>query len=63
MHLHAFVDIAYINLSNVAVLCSKKGNRLFTVKGGNDAGVDLVLIQAFVLYDVNHVVIMQTGIF
>ena len=36
----------------------------FTVKGGNEAGVDLVLIQPFLLFlYVNHVVLMLTSIF
>ena len=30
----------------------------FTVTGGNEAGVDLVLIQPFLLYYVNRVVLM-----
>ena len=64
MYLPAFVDIAWINFSNVALLCSKKGNiDYFIVTGGKDAGVDLVFIQPFLPYYVNHVVLMQTGIF
>ena len=35
----------------------------FTVTGGNEAGVDLVLIQPCLLYYVNHVVLMLTSIF
>ena len=35
----------------------------FTVKGGNEAGVDLVLIQPFLLYYVNHIVVMLTSSF
>ena len=35
----------------------------FTVTGGNEAGVDLVLIQPFLLFYVNHVVLMLTSIF
>ena len=35
----------------------------FTVTGGNEAGVDLVLIQPFLLYYVNHVVLMLSSIF
>ena len=31
----------------------------FTVTGGNEAGVDLVLIQPFLLYYVNHVVLIN----
>ena len=35
----------------------------FTVTGGNEAGVDLVLIQPFLLYYVNHVILyMLSGI-
>ena len=34
-----------------------------TVTGGNEAGVDVVLIQSFLLYYVNHVFLIQTGIF
>ena len=30
----------------------------FTVTGGNEAGVDLVLIQPFQFYHVNHVLLM-----
>ena len=46
------------------VLCPKQGNTIvqFTVTGGNEAGVDLVLIQPFLLYYVNHVVLMLTSI-
>ena len=32
----------------------------FTVTGANEAGVDLGLIQPFLLYYVNHVVVMLT---
>ena len=35
----------------------------FTVTAENEAGVDLVLIQPFLLYYVNHVVLMPTSIF
>ena len=35
----------------------------FTVTGANEAGVDLVLIQPFLLYYVNHVVVMLTFFF
>ena len=35
----------------------------FAVTGGNEAGVDLVLIQPFLLYYVNHVVLMLTSMF
>ena len=35
----------------------------FTVTGGNEAGVDLVLIQPFLLCYVNHVVLMLNSIF
>ena len=35
----------------------------FTVARGNEAGVDLVLIQPFQLYYVNHVFLMLTSIF
>ena len=35
----------------------------FTVTGANEAGVDLVLIQLFLLYYVNHVVVMLTFFF
>ena len=35
----------------------------FTVTGENEAGVDHVLIQPFLLYYVNHVVLMVTSIF
>ena len=35
----------------------------FTVTGGNEAGVDLVLIQLCLLYYVNCFVLMLTGIF
>ena len=34
-----------------------------TITGGNEVGVDVVLIQPFLLYYVNHVVLMPTGIF
>ena len=32
----------------------------FTVTGANETGVDLGLIQPFLLYHVNHVVVMLT---
>ena len=35
----------------------------FTVVGENEAGVDLVFIQPFLLYYVNHVFLMLTSIF
>ena len=34
-----------------------------SVTGGNEAGVDHVLIQPFLLYYVNHVVLMLSSIF
>ena len=36
---------------------------LFTVMYGTEAGVDLVLIQTFLLYYVNQVILMLTSIF
>ena len=33
-----------------------------TLTGGNEAGVDLVLLQPFLLYYVNHVALMLTCI-
>ena len=38
-------------------------NSPFTVTDGNEVGGDLVLIQPFGLYYVNHVVLMLTSIF
>ena len=35
----------------------------FTVTGENEAGVDLVLIQPFLLCYVNHIFLMLTSIF
>ena len=35
----------------------------FTVTGENEAGVDLVLIQTFLLYYINNVFLMLTSIF
>ena len=35
----------------------------FTVTGGKEAGVDLVLVQTFLLNYVNHVFLMLTCIF
>ena len=35
----------------------------FTVTDGSEAGVDLALMQPFLLYYVNHVVLMLTSIF
>ena len=35
----------------------------FTVTGENETGVDLVLIQPFLLYYVNHIFLMLTSIF
>ena len=35
----------------------------FTVTGANEAGVDLVLIRPFLLYYVNHDVVMLTTVF
>ena len=40
-----------------------KGIAHFTVAGENEAGVDLVLIQPFLLYYVNHVLLMLISIF
>ena len=39
------------------------GIAYFTVTGSNEAAVDLVLIQPFLLYYVNHVVVMLIIIF
>ena len=39
------------------------GTALFTVTVANEAGVDLVLIQPFLLYYVKLVVVMLTSIF
>ena len=36
---------------------------LFTVMYGTEAGVDLVLIQTFLLYYVNQVILMLSSIF
>ena len=36
---------------------------LFTVMYGTEAGVDLVLIQTFLLYYVNQVILLLTSIF
>ena len=35
----------------------------FTITGGNETGVDLVLIQPFLLFYVHHVVLMLSSIF
>ena len=35
----------------------------FTVMDGSEAGIDLVLIQTFLLYYVNQVILMLTSIF
>ena len=35
----------------------------FTVMDGSEAGVDLVLLQTFLLYYVNQVILMLTSIF
>ena len=35
----------------------------FTVMDGGEAGVDLVLIQTFLFYHVNQVILMLTSIF
>ena len=35
----------------------------FTVTVGNEAGVDVALIQPYLLYYVNHIVVMLTSIF
>ena len=43
--------------------CFRGSIARFTVTGGNEAGVDLVLIQTSLLYYVNHVVLMLTSIF
>ena len=39
------------------------GNRSLYFMGGSEAGVDLVLIQTFLLYNVNQVILMLTSIF
>ena len=59
MH-HGFLYISWPSLHNYNV------NFLiahFTVTGANEAGVDLVLIRPFLLYYVNHVVVVLTIIF
>ena len=43
------------------ILQQQKGHS--TVINENEAGVDLVLIQSFLLYYVNYVVLMETSIF
>ena len=43
------------------ILQQQKGH--FTVISENEPGVDLVLIQSFLLYYVNYVVLMQTSTF
>ena len=35
----------------------------YTVIGGNKAGIGIALIQPFLLYYVNHVILMPTDIF
>ena len=52
---HAF-DLRDVNVSILEIAH-------FTVAGENEAGVDLVLIQPFLLYYVNHVFLMLTSIF
>ena len=39
------------------------GDRPLYFMGGSEAGVDLVLIQTFLLYNVNQVILMLTSIF
>ena len=39
------------------------GNRPLYFMGVSEAGVDLVLIQTFLLYNVNRVILMLTSIF
>ena len=48
----------FINLSKLVNFIGH-----FIVTGGNEAGVDIVLIQPFLLYYVNHVFLIETGIF
>ena len=46
--------------TRVCCICSRFFFRIahFTVTGRNEAGADLVLIQPFLLYYVNHVLLM-----
>ena len=45
--------------NQVGLSCSNQS----TITGGNEDKVDVVLIQPFLPYYVNHVVLMPTGIF
>ena len=47
--------------TNTLILLQRIGH--FTVKDGSEADGDLVLIQTFLLYHVNQVILMLTSIF
>ena len=51
------------NKTKLRMLESRNWIAHFTVTVGNEAGVDLVLIQPFFLYHVNQVVVMLTSVF
>ena len=55
--------LPYGNQILARIISLSKSIAHFTVTGENEAGVDLVLIQPFLLYYVNHVFLMLTSIF
>ena len=71
------IKFRYFNLvlHGICKLCKNNGLHIlvryyktslighFTVMDGSEAGVDLVLIQSFLLYYVNQVILMLTSIF
>ena len=52
-----------INISMYLISINALARALFTVTDGNEAGVDLVLVQPCLLYYVNHVFVILNSIF
>ena len=57
-----FVFFLYMSIFHLAISLTLKSNSIahFTVTVGNEAGVDLVLIQPFLLYYANHFVMLSS---
>ena len=56
------IGIAFIQVCNLICSCTVSIGH-FTVMDGSESGVDLVLIQTFLFYYVNQVILMLTSIF
>ena len=58
---YALKKKAFVSLFLILLVTSRTGH--FTVMDGSEAGVDFVLIQTFLLYYANQVILMLTSIF